>query len=134
MALGQAFKESSIESGGAHYGADLEQAAEDYHIEDLGIVHLSRLVHSVDAIDSDVAALGRIHNAIAVVDEDAARLDLRFKLVERGLVEHDGYVVMAEYGRGDALVAHYDGHVGRAASLLGSVGRHPRHFLFFHKA
>ena len=45
-----------------------------------------------------------------------------------------GWLIAAEDGRRDALVADDDGHVGRAAALLRPVGGHPRHLLVLHQS
>ena len=91
-------------------------------------------IYRIDAIDGDILALWRIHHAITIVNQDAAGLDLWLKLIERWLVEHDGYIIMAQDRRRDAAVAHNDRHVGCTATLLWSVSRHPGHLLVFHQS
>ena len=134
VTLGESLPEGFLHTAGTYYGTDVKESSQDDHVEYLTVLHLGSLVHGVDLVDLDVGARGRVDDAVAVVDEYAAGLELGLELLERGLVEHDGDVVLAEDGRGDALVADDDGDVGRAAALLRAVGWHPGHFLVLHQS
>ena len=113
---------------------NLQETSKDNHVEDFDHVHLCSLVHGVDPVDVDVLAGGGDVDAVAVVDEGAAGLDLGLELLQRGLVKDDGSVVGAENRRRYRLVTNDNSHVGGAAALLRAVGRHPGDFLVFHEA
>lgn len=133
VTLGQGLVKRFLQTVVGDNGTDAEQTAQDNHVEDLRVFHLCRLVHRIDSIDIDVGALGRIDDAVVVVDEDAAGLHTRLELIERGLVEHDGDIVLTEDRRRDALIRDDDRDVGGAATLFGTVGRHPCHLFVFHQ-
>jgi len=96
MALGEGLAEGLEDTLDRDDRVDLQEAAEDDHIEHLDHILLSRLVHCVDAIDVDILAGGRSIDAVAVVDEASAGLHLALELVERGLVKHYHGVVRTE--------------------------------------
>ena len=98
MALGKGLFQGLLHTVSADYGSHLQQSAEDNHVEDLAVLHLSSLVHCVNTVDGDVLARRRIDDTKAVVNEHATGLDFGFKLLERGLVEHYGNVVLREDG------------------------------------
>ena len=133
MPLGERLLQPTQDALHLYHRHHLEEAAEDDHVERLLHVQLRSRVHRIDAIDVDIGACGGALYPVAVVDQDAARLHLRLKLVQRGLIEHDGYVVRVQDRRADPLVIQNHGHVGRAAALLRAVGGHPSDLLVFHQ-
>ena len=59
-----------------HNGANLQQTAEDNHVEALGVTTLGSSVHRTNLIDVDICAFRGYRDAVAIVDESAAGLDL----------------------------------------------------------
>ncbi len=72
MTFGQRLEQGAVQTFVAHHWADLEQTAEHYHVKNLGVLHVGCFVHGVYSVDVDVLAGGRIDDAVAVVDKDAA--------------------------------------------------------------
>ena len=115
-------------------GFHLQEGAQHHHIVGFRVAHLGRFFHRVDATDGDVSAFRVARDAIGVVQEQSARLDLFLKLVHRLLVEDDGRVETAQDGRADLVVAQHDAHVAGAAAHFRAVGGEPGDFLVLHDA
>lgn len=82
MALRKRLEKSFLYTALAHYRTNLQHGTQHNHIEDLGVLHLHGLLHGIQTVDLNVCAGGRIDDAVAVVDEDATRLQLRLELLE----------------------------------------------------
>ncbi len=133
VALREGFPEGCQHAVDLHDRTDLQKTSKHDHVESLDEVHLGRRVHRIDAVNLDVLPCRRLVDSVAVVDDDSARLHLRFELLQRRLVQHDGDVVAGKNRRGDRSVADDHGDVSRTAALFRTVGRHPGHFLAFHQ-
>ena len=64
VALRERLEESLVQALGAHNGANLEQTAQNDHVEHLGVLHLGSLVRSINLIDRDVLAGRRIDDTV----------------------------------------------------------------------
>ena len=117
-----------------NFKMNVEQAAQHHHVEHLDHAQGGGGIHRIDAVNIDVLARGRSADAVTVVDERSAGLDLGLELLQRRLVQHDGGIVTAQYGGRYGGVADDYRHVGGAAALLRAVGRHPCNFLVFHQS
>ena len=82
MALGKCFLERFFYAVGTYHRSHLQQSTQHNHVKHLAVLHLGSLVHRVNAIDGDVLTCWRVQNAIAIVNQDATRLQLGFKLLQ----------------------------------------------------
>ena len=133
MTLWQRLEECLVQTFGADHGTHFQQSAQYNHVEHLPILHLCRLVHSVDTVDGNILPGRWVHDTVSVIDENAARLQLGFKLIQRRLVQDYGNIKLAQDGRRDTLIADDDRHIGGTSTLFRSVCRHPSHFLVLHQ-
>ena len=82
MAFRQGLAECLDDTVDADDGADLQQSAQDNHVEGLCHAAFVGFVHGIDAEYADVLTGRRSCDAIAVVDEDSPRFYLAFELVQ----------------------------------------------------
>ena len=99
MAFGQGFAQGFYHILQCHYGDYFQQRTQHNHIECLHIVHLGSHVHGIDAVDVYVGSDGWSADSVRIIDKCAVGLDTMFKALQRGLVEDDGRVEGAHYGR-----------------------------------
>ena len=97
VTLRQCLEESLLHTLFAYYRCYAEHTSEYDHVEYLGVLQFSSLVHSIDTINIDILAGRRVDDTVALIDENAAWLYARLELVERRLVENYSNVVLAEY-------------------------------------
>ena len=134
MALRQRLEECLVQTVSAHHRTNLQQTTQHNHIKHLSVFHLSRLVHRINTIHGDVLTLRRIHDTIPIIDQHTARLNLRFKLIERRLIQYDSHIIMAQDRRRDTVITHDYRHIRRTATLFRTVCRHPSHLFILHQS
>ena len=93
MALGKGLAQSGKYAFNLNDRVDLEESAQNDHVESLYEIHLGRGIHGIDPVDVDVLPCRRFTDAVTVVDDGSSRLDLGLKLLKGWLVQHYGRVV-----------------------------------------
>ena len=71
---------------------------------------------------------------IGVIDERTTRLYARSKLIYRGLIEGDYYIVVLYQRGAHCIITDNHSDVGCTSTLLWAVGRHPANVLILHEA
>ena len=99
MSFGERFFEGFHNTLDTDNGVDFEETSEHHHIEGFHELHLCRGVHGIETEVVDILALRFLNDAKAIVDDSSSYLHFGLELVQRGLIEQDGGVVLAQNGR-----------------------------------
>ena len=93
VTFGQCLLQTLDHTFDLNHRSNLENTAEDNHVECLLITHAERLLCSIHFVDLNIVALILEYDAVRIVNQDATFLNARFELIELRLVQYDHNVV-----------------------------------------